>query len=237
MTLRIREILTETPRARVVRLDLKGQRFDYLAGQAVLVGQPSRSQPEHAPEPRPYSIAISPDEARRQNTLELLVGVDASGLAGAHLTLHAGADVEIEGPLGSFTFPENPGERRFVFIAGGTGIAPLRAMLHQALAVTHEQIALFYSARTPDEFSYEREFRQLASAGRIAFHQTVTRSAGEAWSGARGRIGRADLQRLVDDHETLCFICGPQALVSSTSSLLREMGIDEPRIRIERWGA
>src|SRR4051812_22262998 len=154
MTLRIRDILRETPRARIVRIDLNGQRFDYLAGQAVLVGPPSNLA--GAPERRPYSIAISPDEARRQNVLELLVGVDADGVAGPHLTLQPEAAVAIDGPLGSFTFPQHPAERRFVFIAGGTGIAPLRAMLHQALAVPHEQIALFYSARTPDEFAYER---------------------------------------------------------------------------------
>ena len=41
--------------------------------------------------------------------------------------------VSVDGPLGSFTFPDHPRERRFVFIAGGTGIAPLRSMLWHAL--------------------------------------------------------------------------------------------------------
>ena len=48
--------------------------------------------------------------------------------------------VDVEGPLGSFTFPADPEERRFVFIAGGTGIAPLRAMLRHALDIPHREI-------------------------------------------------------------------------------------------------
>ena len=72
--------------------------------------------------------------------------------------------VDVEGPLGSFTFPAAPDERRFVFIAGGTGIAPLRAMLRHALhAAAIARSACFYSARTPDEFAYEDEFRDAGA--------------------------------------------------------------------------
>ena len=40
-------------------------------------------------------------------------------------------------------------------------------MLHHALNVPHDEIGLLYSARTPDEFAYEQEFRALAEARRI----------------------------------------------------------------------
>lgn len=236
LTLTIHDILTATPRARIVRLDLGGRRFDYLAGQAILVGRPERPDAADRGERRPYSLASSTEESRRANQLELLVGVDATGAAGPHFPLERGATVEIEGPLGSFTFPTHPRERRFVFIAGGTGIAPLRAMLHHALTIPHEQIGLFYSARTPDEFAYEEEFRALSREGKIEFRQTATRSADEAWTGARGRIGRAEVQSLVHDPATLCFICGPPALVAATSALVSGLGIPESRIQIERWG-
>jgi ferredoxin-NADP reductase len=229
LTLAIREVLPATARARVVRLDLDGAAFDYAAGQAILVGVPGGPK-------RPYSVAASAEEARREGCLELLVGVDGNGLAGPHLPLERGRVVDVNGPLGSFTFPAAPAERRFLFIAGGTGIAPLRAMLHHALVIPHEQIGLFYSARTPDEFAYEGELRALAQEGRIELRQTVTRPVGDAWSGARGRIGRADLQPLVHDRATLCFVCGPPALVSEMSALLAELGIERARIRVEEWG-
>jgi ferredoxin-NADP reductase len=229
LTLGIREVLPATPRARVVRIELGDAAFDYLAGQAVLVGATGGPR-------RPYSVAASPEDARRDRCLELLVGVNGPRPSQPDLTLEPGHLVDVEGPLGSFTFPEAPTERRFVFIAGGTGIAPLRAMLHHALAIPHQQIGLFYSARTPDEFAYETEFRTLASQGRIELRQTVTRPVEGVWSGARGRFGRAELHPLVPDPDTLCFVCGPPAFVAEMSLALSELGIARRRIRMEEWG-
>ena len=229
LTLAIREVLPATPRARIVRIELGGAPFDYAAGQAILVGVPGGPK-------RPYSVAASPEEARREGYLELLVGVDASGTPGPHLPLERGRVLDVNGPLGTFTFPASPAERQFVFIAGGTGIAPLRAMLHHALAIPHNKIGLLYSARTPDEFAYENELRALGRDGRIELRQTVTRTVGDVWSGQRGRIGRAELQPLVHNPATLCFICGPPALVAEMSALLAELGIERSRIRVEEWG-
>ena len=229
LSLAIRDVLPATPRARIVRIELGSAPFDYAAGQAVLVGAAGGPK-------RPYSLAASPEETRREGYLELLVGVDANGTPGPHLPLERGRVVDVDGPLGTFTFPVAPAERRFVFIAGGTGIAPLRAMLHHALAIPQAEIGLLYSARTPDEFAYEKELRALAGGGRIELRQTVTRLVGDEWSGARGRIGRAELQPLVHNTATLCFVCGPPALVSEMSAILAELGIVRSRIRIEEWG-
>ena len=141
---------------------------------------------------RPYSIAAAPEDARREGCLELLIGVDADGTPGAHLTLDPGQLIDVEGPLGTFTFPAAPDERRFVFIAGGTGIAPLRSMLRHALTMPHRNIGLFYSARTPDEFAYEEELRGAgATPGEIELRQTVTRAADADWTGpAAGSTAR-----------------------------------------------
>ena len=230
LTLPIRDVQPATPRARIVRLDLDGQRFDYDAGQAVLVGTHGGSKR------KPYSLAAAPEDAQRDRCLELLVGVEADGTAGEHLALDAGVQVDVEGPIGSFTFPTAPEERRFVFIAGGTGIAPLRAMLRHALAIPHRDIGLFYSARTPEDFAFEREFRGLADAGDIELRQTVTRAAETDWTGPRGRLKRDALEELVHDPATLCFVCGPQALVNEMPKILQELGIPRARIRIEEWG-
>jgi NAD(P)H-flavin reductase len=229
LTLPIRDVLPATPRARVVRIDLGGQAFRYAPGQAVVIGAHGGT------ERRTYSIAASPLQTQRQGCLELLIGVDASGKPGSKLALEPGRLVDVEGPLGSFMFPPQPEERRFVFIAGGTGIAPLRAMLHHALMIPEHAIGVFYSARTPDEFAYRDELQTLADAGRIELRQTVTRTGGDDWRGARGRIDRAELQPLIHDPATLCFICGPPSLVEDMPRLLRELGVAPARIKIDEW--
>lgn len=230
LTLTLRDVLPATPRARLVRLALDGQTFDYAAGQAVMIGS-------HGVEKRrPYSIASAPEDAKRDGFVELLIGVNDEGVPGPHLSLDPGALVDVEGPLGAFTFPPAPEESCFVFIAGGTGIAPLRAMLRHALHLPHRNIGLFYSVRTPDDFAFESELRDLAAAGEIELRQTVTRAPEDAdWSGARGRLDRATLAELVHDPETLCFVCGPAAMVDEMPRLLEDMGIPKSRIRIEEW--
>jgi ferredoxin-NADP reductase len=230
LTLPIRDVQPATPRASIIRLDLDGQRFEYAAGQAVLVGTHGH------PTRKPYSIASAPEDAQRDRCLELLVSLEADSTPGAHLMLDVGAQVDVEGPFGSFTFPAAPEERRFVFIAGGTGIAPLRAMLRHALAIPHRDIGLFYSARTPNEFAYEHELRGLADAGHIELRQTVTRATETDWTGPRGRLKRDALEELVHDPATLCFVCGPPTLVDEMPKILEELGIPPARIRIEKWG-
>src|SRR6185436_14054555 len=117
--------------------------------------------------------------------LELLVGLEATGAVPAWLApLEPGGLLEVDGPRGTFIFPDDPVERRFLFVAGGTGIAPLRAMLHDALARPRTaSVSVMYSARTADEFAYGAVLRALAAAGRITLWQTVTREVAAQWDG------------------------------------------------------
>ena len=121
-------------------------------------------------------------------------------------------------------------------MAGGSGIAPLRAMLHHALMGDPGwRLALVYSARTPDEFAFDGELAALASAGRLTYHRTATRQTGPQWIGGRGRISRAMLEAAVEDAETLCFVCGPEALVHEVPRMLHDLGIAPSRVRVEEW--
>jgi NAD(P)H-flavin reductase len=230
-TFLVREAVAATPRAHTLRLDLQGQSFPYRAGQAAYL------QPRGADKRRPYSMASSPEETEMHGLIEFLVqtGNDsASGLTPA--LIKPGTPVIVEGPLGSFTFPDHPRERRFVFIAGGTGIAPLRSMLwHTLLAERDGHVGLIYSVRSPDEFAYLNEFQRLEDDGRIDFRHTVTRTASEGWTGRLGRIDVKCLEDLIVPGETLCFLCGPPALIGDIPPQLRQLRVNEDQIRIEQW--
>ena len=220
-----------TPRARVVHLDMRGTAFRFEPGQAIWIGAHGQDQR------KPYSIASAPEDMDRDVRIELLVGVDANGSPGPHLPLLVGTRVDVEGPTGKFTFPSDPVERRFLFIAGGTGIAPLRSMLRHSVTVPHSAIGLMYSARLPEELAYAEELLAMAGAGTIELRLTVTRDVEHGtWSGARGRITRQDLAPLVHDPRTLCFVCGPQALVDEMPGLLQSLGVARDCVRVEEWG-
>jgi ferredoxin-NADP reductase len=241
MTLRVAGVRRATPGTRIVHLALDRQPFEFLAGQAVLIGARSAGPgPPDAPgqdQTRPYSIASSPEETRRTGLLEFLIKVDDSGDPGPHLRgLARGLEVDVVGPFGTFVFPTAPRERRFLFIAGGTGIAPLRSMLVHALeSRVPGEFAVAYSARTPSDFAYRDELRRLARAGRIRLELMVTREAPPRWRGHRGRVGQPRLTPLVTDPATLCFICGPPPMLVEVPPILTALGVPSDRILMETW--
>jgi ferredoxin-NADP reductase len=219
-----------TTRSMLVRLTLDGP-FAFLAGQAALIAA-------HGQLPRrPYSIAVGPAEAARDRAFEFLIGIGRDGSPGPHLPdLSPGTRVDIEGPVGTFVFPEAPHETNFLFVAGGSGIAPLRAMWHQALAGDPAwRIGVVYSARTPDEFAFDDELKALSASGRLTYVRTATRHSGGPWDGGAGRIDRELLESAIVSPETLCFVCGPEALVHDVPGMLRQIGIAAERIRVEEW--
>ena len=211
----------------MVRLDLGAGAFDYTAGQAV------RVRPLNGTSGRVYSIASHPDLASQQHLIELLVGVD--GQAPAIGQFAPGRIVMLDGPLGAFTFPIRPTETEFVFVGGGTGVAPLRAMILEAVRIPNAAVALLYSARTRDAFAFEKELRGLTVSHRFQFKQTVTRDCDAGhWHGSVGRFGAQDLQPFIDSRSTLWFLCGPAGLVRDIRACLRNSGVPSARIRTER---
>jgi ferredoxin-NADP reductase len=231
LELRVASVRLATKTSRIVRLDLDGAPFRYHAGQAALLGPMNRS------DRIPFSIASAPEESDRHGHLEFLVKIDAAGRWGSHFEpLARGQRLEVRGPRGTFVLPEHRGERRLLFIAGGTGIAPLRSMIrHAQLTSRPGAIRVLYSARTPRDFAYLRELRGMARRREIKLALTATRDCPPDWSGSRGRIAAEPLGRLVDDTATLCFVCGPASMVADVPPLLRGFGIDAARIRVEDW--
>jgi ferredoxin-NADP reductase len=228
--LTITSVRRATAGTRYVRVALGSVRFQFAAGQAVAIGLVESDVRV------PYSIAIAPEEARRRRELEFLVKVEPSGRWGHQFDrLARGDTVGIEGPFGSFVLPKSMGTRPLLFLAGGTGIAPIRAMIVHALQYQHGHIKLLYSARTPDDFAYVTELKSLARRGTLELKLHVTREAGDRWRGERGRIAPAHLAPLVEDRSTLCFVCGPAAMVADVPPMLAALGVPARNIKLEQW--
>lgn len=228
---RICSVRRATPSTRVVRLDLGDGEFAYRAGQA------ARLAPDGGDTFVPYSIASAPVDTAKGHFLEFLIKVDADERWGEKFApLRRGMRLAVKGPFGRFTFPRRPEDRHVLFIAGGTGIAPMRSMIRHARATGYAgRMSVLYSARTPDDFAYRGELRGMARRGDLKLILTATRGPHERWRGERGRITASQLEVLLDDPATLCFVCGPAAMVDDVPRMLRQMGVDKSRIRIEEW--
>jgi ferredoxin-NADP reductase len=231
LVLAVQAVIAATPTTRIVRLDLRGETFVFEAGQAAIIGLADHHIRI------PYSIASAPIETFENGWLDFLIKVEPSGRWGHTFdAIAAGMRVGIQGPVGAFTFPVEPPERHFLFIAGGTGIAPIRAMIRQALLRGQGgRMRLLYSAKTADELAYLPELGEMATHHGLDLRLHVTREAPESWHGERGRITPSQLAPLIDDPATLCFVCGPETMVAEVPQMLRDLGIDKTRVRVEEW--
>jgi ferredoxin-NADP reductase len=218
----------ETPTTRRVRLAVNGDSFRYRAGQAAALLIDST-------EATPYSIASAPSETAREGWIEFLVKVDGSTRFGASVdTLTAGTRIDVTGPVGAFTADGVPSGAPMLFVAGGTGIAPLRSMIRQAVDEGHRgPLSLVYSSRTPDEFAYLADLQELSEAGRLALTLTLT-GASDDWLHARGRAGIGHLSRHVEPG-LVAFVCGPPAMVLEIPAALASLGVTRDRTRTENW--
>jgi NAD(P)H-flavin reductase len=219
-----------TPRTRLIGLDVTAVAFAFTAGQAVMVGL------HGSPLRKPYSIASAPWETARTGILHLLAQVEDTGAPDPHLELAApGTLLDLEGPFGSFGLPTEVGDTPLLFVAGGTGIAPLRSILFDRLArASVPRISVVYSARALQEFAFKSELDALSAAGRIQLWLTVSRPA-EDWGGRRGRIDTSLLREAVSSVATICLVCGPPGLVSDATSQLRSLGVDAPNVLVEKF--
>lgn len=230
ITVPVRQITRATPRIRILNLDLRAVEFSFTAGQAVMLGLSG------SPLRKPYSIASAPWEVAKSGIMQVLVQVEDSGGLDPHLELASpGTLLDIEGPFGSFGLPARV-DTPLLFVAGGTGIAPLRSMLIEHVArPTRFPTALIYSARSVDEFAFRPELAALEASGRIVSHFTVTREEDSKWEGRRGRISEALLKEALPSSDSTCLVCGPPQLVTDTRSLLVTMGVSETRILVEKY--
>ena len=232
LILPITSVRRATPSTRYVRLALNGATFIFKAGQAAMIGLADSDQRV------PYSIASSPEESREQDAIDFLIKIEPSGRWGHKFDrLARGEDVAMNGPMGSFVLGPAARTRPLLFIAGGTGIAPVRAMIHDALRHRHRPINLLYSARTSDGFAYASDLRALARQRLIGMRLHVTREAPNRWLGERGRITPAHIAPLVVDPSTLCYVCGPAAMVADLPLMLRHAGVPGRNIKLEKWGS
>jgi NAD(P)H-flavin reductase len=229
VTVPVVSVSSATPRSRLVTLDLGGHDLGFRPGQAVMIGRHGDA------ERRPFSIACSPEQASQSQRLELLMGVEPD--ASPDTPFAPGSHVDLEGPVGTFVLPADASAGWLLFVAGGTGIAPLRSMLdHLIRSRGGQRMSLLYSARSGDEFAFMSELEGHARDGVLELHPTVTRDDA-AWSGRRGRIGRSHFEAVVHEPvDTLCFVCGPAALVDESVATLKTLGVPGPRIRTESWG-
>lgn len=167
----------------------RGDALEYLPGEYVLLEDRERTVPQ-----RSFSIANAP---RPDGLISLLVTrvPDGETSTWVHERLRVGEDVSVSGPYG--TFVDDPRSTApALFLAAGSGLAPIRALLEAALASRiRRELTLIFSARTEDDVVDRERFEQWqAQQKRFRFIRTVTRGAGPPPADGSRRCCRSSTQ-------------------------------------------
>ncbi|HVF54654.1 MAG TPA: hypothetical protein VM934_00810, partial [Pyrinomonadaceae bacterium] len=186
----------------------------FTPGQVALL-QVGDERPAH------FAFASAPEDPE----LEFLVKRTSDAACRLLYDTGEGGRVELLKIVGhGFTLADQKG-KDLVFVAMGTGVAPLRSALRQALSRPDDfgQIVVLYGARTPDDFCYSDEVETWKAAG-IELRQVVSRPDGYEWAGSTGYV-----QSLLDNvlpnlSDPLALVCGSRQMIEQTRDRLQEMG-------------
>jgi Na+-transporting NADH:ubiquinone oxidoreductase subunit F len=190
---------------------------------------------------RAYSLSLP--TAKDTGKLHLLVrfspgGDDQRCLPGRGssyvYSLRPGDRVAFNGPFGQFAI--RPGANEKVFIGGGAGMAPLRAMIHALLdAGSTEAIQFWYGARSIADAPYAEEMAALARRHgnfhwRLVLSDDHSMEPGHLHGFVHEVAWHGLLAAQVEVQQCDFYLCGPPAMLAATRALLAEKGIDDARV-------
>jgi ferredoxin-NADP reductase len=218
----VEEIRAENPHVVTLRLKVP-QWIPHLPGQHYVVRLTAEDGYTAS---RSYSVSSPPQDA---GVVELTVDRLPDGEVSPYLTeeLVVGDEVELRGPIGGYFAWR--GERPLLLIAGGSGVAPVMAMLRsRRLSHPDVPVRLLFSVRSPAE---------LIFAGELDPDTTVvyTRQTPDGYERPAGRIAAPDIAAVAFDAGP-AYVCGGSGFVETVAALLAADGYDRSRIRLERYG-
>jgi ferredoxin-NADP reductase len=228
------EAVPETPRIKSLLLEVPGWE-GHKAGQHVDVRLTAEDGYQTQ---RSYSIASAPEDERLVLAVERL----DDGEVSIYLTdvLMAGDKLELRGPIGGYFTWEAGDGGPLLLVGGGSGIAPLIAMIrHRAAAGSDVPTRLLYSSRSYEEIIYREELGKPAPRdSALGVIHTLTRSRPQAWTGYDRRIDAEMLREVAwsPDESPLAFVCGSTSFVEGVADALVSLGHDPARVKTERFG-
>lgn len=209
----IRTIMHPRPDIAVLRMvPEKGPGLSWLAGQYALI-----ETERH--EARPFSIANAPFEAPE---LEIHIRDPGRGGLGNWLVSHSrvGDAVRISDAIGQTVLPPLA-DTSLLFIAGGLGITPVKALIEQALQDKEaRQVSLVWGARNGDDLYLDYYFRTLARQNPRFDYASATDETAVACA----------IRLHPDLGDRYIFVSGPEAMIVATVPLLIQHGAHAGRI-------
>lgn len=235
--LTIKEIIRETPQAISIAFNIPNElkpAYQFVAGQYVtlkltLDGKELR---------RAYSICSSPSSGELCISIKAVKNGQFSTFANQQLM--AGAVLEVGTPEGKFTFePDASKQKNYFGVAAGSGITPIFSIIQAVLeGEPNSSFVLVYGNKSADQTIFYQKLLDLQKQylGRFFVHFVFSQNTtGDAFS---GRITKMVLESVLNQKHigkefSKYYLCGPEELINSVSTTLKERNVLEKDIRFE----
>lgn len=135
--------------------------------------------------------------------------------------------IALRGPFGESTLEKSTENATLVFLAGGTGFAPIKALLQSALPVSSTKLLLYWGIRRPED-AYEEHLLQQWQKDYPQFEYTLVLSdptTHDSWSAPTGLV-HLYVANIHTDMKKLClFASGPYEMIKAAQQLFSEQGL------------
>lgn len=230
---KVTEIIQDTHDVKLFRVAFDGlKELEFLPGQFFMMSKEGFNNEKGFPIKRAYSIASSPE-----NTNHVEFCVKKEGIFTTMMfDVPVGTEFILEGPSGRFVLNEEHKKKDSVFLASGSGIAPIMSMMRRLRHEKNEKNSyLFFGFRHTKDFIYEKEITDFPKTIKN-FKLIPCVSSGEELviPHEHGRLTPEIFKKYLNNPENKeVFICGSPVFVKDSKQMCLDFGFKETEIHME----
>jgi Na+-transporting NADH:ubiquinone oxidoreductase subunit F len=213
---------------------IEPENIDYVPGQYIQLLTPvyEKSSEEVY---RAYSISSDPAD---KNAIELIIRLVPGGICTTYCFeyLKLGDEVKMNGPYGDFRLSET--DAPIVFIAGGSGMAPIKCILHHMKNTGNKRKATYYFGANKVEELFLLDQMKAFESDLVDFTfvpVVASPATDESWNGQTGLVTEAVQQDLKNASRSEAYLCGSAGLIEAAIEVLTELGMSEEAIFYDKF--
>jgi len=239
----ITDVIDLSPTTKNFRLEIIDEKikkeFNFMPGQFIIID--FKVKDEDGKEKfvkRSFSIASSPED---KGYIDLCIKLTLDGkITPILFQKEIGTVLDCSGAYGNFFYQHSEG-RQVIFVAGGTGIAPIRSMIRHFIKRKNDSsnsfVTLFFSFRGSKQFLYKKELEDYENkhTNKFKIITSNTDMNEKKWKGLYGRM-QEHLPVFINNCDNKdVYICGPPEFVTEIENKLIYLGFTKNQIKKEVW--
>lgn len=209
-------------------------RIQFKAGQFLMMKIPGVEQR------RCYSIASAPEQ---DHSVEILVDIAPQGDGSLFIaSLSPGDEVEFMAPAGNFGIADPASEigkqeEKLIFVATGSGVAPMRSMALDLLQTKKDkrEIFLHWGLRFSEDVFWEEDFREMSEFFPNFHFDLALSKPSVDWPFCSGHVNYCVEGHHKDFSKAGVYLCGNEKMIAEMQEFLAKKGLAKEQIHVDLW--